>query len=90
MPRTSEQQAADDALTAAIDAALAAYADDTTPYVLTEYVIVTSQQRFDEHGEPVTAVGAIYRDGAVPTHRALGLLDYAVTQLRHGIAHGDD
>lgn len=89
MPRTPEQVAADDALTAAIEQALQAYGDDQA-YVLTEYVVVTSQQRFDEDGDSVTAVGIVFRDGDVPTHRSLGLCEYATTRLRHWISRDEE
>lgn len=88
MPRTPEQVTADLALTAAIEQALAAYGDEQA-YVLTEYVVVTSQQRFDDDGDSVTAVGLVYRDGDVPTHRALGLCEYAATRLRHYISQDE-
>ncbi|MEU7843937.1 hypothetical protein AB0B39_23590 [Micromonospora sp. NPDC049114] len=89
MPRTPEQVTADDVLTAAIEQALKAYGDDRA-YVLTEYVVITSQQRFDEDGGGVTAVGLVYRDGDVPTHRALGLCEYAATRMRHYISQDED
>lgn len=85
MPRSPEQIAADAALTAAIEQVLQAYGSGQA-YVLTEYVVLTSQQRFDEAGDGITAVGIAYRDGNVPTHRALGLCEYASTRLRHWIA----
>jgi hypothetical protein len=83
--RTPEQVAADEALTAAIEQALAAYGDGV-PSVLSEYVVVTSQHRFDDEGDGLTAVGCLYRDGDVPTHRALGLIEYAATRMRKEIA----
>lgn len=89
MSRTPEQVDADDALSAAIERVLQVY-DDGDAWILTEYVVVTSQHRYDDDGEGLTAVGALYRDGDVPTHRALGLLDYAATRLRHRVARGDD
>lgn len=89
MPRTPDQVAADDALAAAIDRVLQAY-DDGYPWILTEYDVVTAQHRYDDDGEGLTAVGALFRDSDVPTHRALGLLDYAATRLRHRIAQGDE
>lgn len=88
MTRTPEQRDADDALTAAIERVLQAY-DDGDAWMLTEYVVVTAQHRYDDEGESLTAVGALFRDGDVPTHRALGLLDYGATRLRHRIAQGD-
>ncbi|AYF29302.1 hypothetical protein CSH63_17890 [Micromonospora tulbaghiae] len=87
--RTPEQVAADDALTAAIEQVLQAYGDDQA-YILTEYVVVTSQQRFDEDGDGITAIGCINRDSDVPYHRVLGLLEFAATRTRKDIATDDD
>ncbi|MDG4832427.1 hypothetical protein O7627_24410 [Solwaraspora sp. WMMD1047] len=87
--RTPEQRAADDALTAAIQQTLDAYAG-SGPWLLTEYVVVTAQQGYDEDGDGITAVGQLYRDGDVPLHRALGLLDHAVTRMRARIASDGD
>ncbi|TBL44255.1 hypothetical protein EYA84_02095 [Verrucosispora sp. SN26_14.1] len=89
MPRTPDQVAADEALTAAIEQALHAYSDGE-PWVLTEYVVVTSQHRFDDDGEGLTAVGTLYRDGDVPLHRALGLVDYAAVRMRKPAAEDDE
>jgi hypothetical protein len=85
MSRTPEQRAADAALTAAIEQTLTAYADDGQAWILTEYVVLTAQTRYDD-GEASTAVGALYRDGDVPLHRALGLVEYASTRMRKTIA----
>lgn len=87
--RTPEQVAADQALTAAIEQALQAYGDEQA-YVLTEYVVITSQQRFAEDGYGVTAVGLISRDSDVPLHRMLGLVEYASTRLRRSAASDYD
>ncbi|MFI1197712.1 hypothetical protein ACH4T9_31250 [Micromonospora sp. NPDC020750] len=88
MSRTLEQVAADDALTAAIEQALAAYSDGQA-WVLTEYVVLTAQHRFADDGDSLTAVGTLYRDGDVPLHRALGLVGYAETRMRKLIAEDD-
>lgn len=84
MSRTAEQVEADDALTTAIEGVLQAY-DDGDAWLLAEYVVITSQQRYDDDGDLLTAVGALYRDGSVPTHRALGLIEHAAVRLRHRI-----
>jgi hypothetical protein len=87
MARTERQRAADDALTTAVEEALASYRatndeDDGETYVLMEYVVVTAATRFDSDGDSLTAVGMVYRDGDVPEHRVLGLLDHAATRIR--------
>lgn len=89
MSRTPEQVQADDALTLAIERVIEAYGFDG-PYVLTEYVLITSQQRFDNDGDSVTAVGVVYRDGSVPLHRALGLVEYAAARFRKDITDDGD
>jgi hypothetical protein len=90
MARTEEQVAADQALTAAIEQTIAAYFTNDEAYVLSEYVVVTCQQRFDDEGEGVTAIGSIYRDGDVPLHRALGLLEYARIRIKKSISENDE
>lgn len=87
--RTPEQAAADDALTAAVERVLHAYSNGDA-WVLAEYVVVTSQHRFDDDGDPCTAVGVLMRDDDVPVHRALGLVEYASTRLRRRIGQGDE
>lgn len=90
MPRTPEQVAADDALTAAIEQVINVYYDGEHPWVLTEYVVVTAQQRWDDDGDSITAVGSVFRDGDVPVHRALGLVEYVGARLRKHISDDDD
>ncbi len=51
---------------------------------------LTAQTRYDDDGDPTTAVGTLFRDGDVPYHRALGLLDYAATRMRAAITEDDD
>lgn len=84
MSRTDEQRAADAALTAAVERVLQAYDDDA--WVLTEYVVITSQHRYDDDGDACTAVGVLMRDDDVPLHRALGLVEYASVRLRRRVA----
>lgn len=90
MPRTTEQVAADDALTASIEAGIAAYYGVEQPFILSEYIVVLCQQTFDDEGDGLTAIGTLYRDGDVPPHRALGLLDYASTRLKRAICDDDE
>jgi len=85
MSRTPEQKAADEALTAAIEAAARLHFEEGQGWVMSEYVTVAAHHRFDEEGESYTAVSLIYRDGDVPYHRALGLLEYAAARMRAAI-----
>lgn len=89
MKRTPEQIAADTALTEAIERAIAAYWTEGGAWVLTEYVVCVSQARWDDHGDQLTAVGVIYRDGDVPHHRALGLVEYVAARIRKQITDDD-
>lgn len=60
--------------------------------VLTEWVVVTSTQRFEADGAAVVQVGTLMPDGgnSVPYHRLMGLLDYALTRARAEVARDDD
>jgi hypothetical protein len=89
--RTDEQRQADDALTAAIDTTIRAYygRDDEVP-LLTDYFVIGCQRGFDEDGDSVTAIVTLSRDGVVPAHTLLGLVEYAGTRLRKVIAEDDD
>lgn len=83
MARTAEQKAADEALTAAIEQTRRAYDTEgvTAGYTMAEYVVVSALVTWDEEGDGRTSVGIAYRDGDVPTHRAMGLLRYALGEL---------
>lgn len=52
--------------------------------VMTEWVIVTSHQRFDDDGDGITQYGILLPEGGghTPHHRAMGLLDFQLTRLR--------
>jgi hypothetical protein len=60
--------------------------------VLTEWVVITSLQRYDAEGAGLTQIGTIVTDGTgeVPYHRLMGLLDYALTRMRADIARDDE
>ncbi len=83
MSRTPEQRAADDALTAAIEAVWAAYDDDDPDRgVLTDFVVIGARAGFDSDGDRWTSVGTFTRDNSVPLHVQLGLLEYRGTRIR--------
>lgn len=92
MPRTPEQKAADEALTEAIERVSRAYDTEgvAVGYTMMEYVVVTAMATWDEDGDGHTSIGIAYRDGDVPTHRAMGLMQYALTQLDDYVRRGDD
>lgn len=83
MARTAEQKAADEALTAAIEGVRRAYdAEDVTAgMTMTEYVVVQALTTWDEEGDGRSSVIISYRDGDVPLHRAIGLLQYALAEM---------
>lgn len=89
--RTTEQREADEQLREAVRAVAHAYADDETGgWVVTEYVLVYSQQGWDDEGDQCTAVGTAVEGDATPIHRLLGLVEYAATRYRRLVAEGDD
>lgn len=57
--------------------------------VLTEWVVVTSTQRFEAGG--ITQIGTLVPEGhgQVPYHRLMGLLDYALTRMRAEVARDE-
>ncbi|AHH22092.1 hypothetical protein NONO_c73360 [Nocardia nova SH22a] len=85
MHRTPEQIAADDQLTAAIEAACAAYSD-APEGVLTKYVVLTQRSYWNDDGDHVTACDRLPMNGEVPTPDVLGMIEFASTVLRHEIA----
>lgn len=85
MPRTPEQVAADEALTAAIDAVWRAYDDDPDPGYLLDYIVIAARRGFTDDGDNWTSVGSFARDDSVPTHVQLGLLQHRLTSLKYSI-----
>ena len=81
MARTPEQVAADDALTAAIEAMHRAYHPEIEG-VLTKYMVLAQRQWWDEDGDAVTANCMSPRDNSVPLSDQLGLVEYAGARLR--------
>lgn len=54
--------------------------------IITEWVVVTAHQSFDDDGDPTVQIGQWMPDGGeVPYHRVMGLLDYALTMRRAAI-----
>ena len=78
--RTPEQVAADEALSAAVDAAQRAY-DDDTEGVLTSYVVI-AKRRYWNGDDGYTAISTLGMDNNVPLDEQLGLTEYASTVLR--------
>jgi len=55
---------------------------ETFEGVLTEWVVVTSYQRYGDDGKAVVQIGRLVSDGTAPYHRVMGLLDYAQALYR--------
>lgn len=89
MARTPEQVAADDALTAAINAVTEAYWSPDGS-LLTDYIVVGAWQSFDDEGAGTTRLGRLARDEGVPVYRQIGLLEQALIELRAYAMTGDD
>lgn len=79
--RTQEQKEADNALTSAIEAAMKAYGIDWG--LLTDYIVVTSQQKFTANGEMITRYTTVHRDSDIPHYRIIGLLRTATMQVEN-------
>jgi hypothetical protein len=88
--RTPEQVAADDALTAAIEAVQRAYHDDGNEGVLTSYIVIAKRRYWEADGTGVTAIDAIPKDGQVPLDECLGLVEYVGVRYRADIASDDE
>lgn len=89
--RTDEQKAADEALTAAIEGVALAYGGDAREHpLLTDYVVICVQRGWADDGEPITAVGMFPRDGDVPIHTQLGLVEYMAARMRKRITAGEE
>jgi hypothetical protein len=86
--RTPEQVAADDALTAAVEAVQFAYLKDGEDVggVLTEYLVIATRRNWDEDGNGWTTTSSRVRDGEMPLDRQLGLVEYAAVRIRKRIA----
>lgn len=84
MSRTVEQISADEALTEAIQRVLNVYGIQSD-YLLGDYLIVCTQARIDEDGEACSAYAHLYRNGDLPAHAILGLLDVARTRIQYQV-----
>ena len=89
LTRTPDQIAADDALTAAIEAVQRAY-DNDVQGVLTKYVVLTQRQGWHDDGTTWTTSASLPRDDSVPVSDLLGMVEFASTVYRHDITHFAD
>jgi hypothetical protein len=84
VPRTPEQIAADEALREAIDRVMKVYEmlpEGTGPSVLTEYVVITCHQGFEDTGQGNARYNWTIQDDGMPWHRILGLVDMGKRQI---------
>lgn len=89
MARTEAQIEADDALTAAIEGVLRAYADEDDPgimdrYMPGEYIVVATHMGLVD-GEDVSMTNVLFKDNDVSLPRAIGLARYAAAWLDHRV-----
>ncbi|MFE7744371.1 hypothetical protein [Nocardia sp. NPDC057455] len=91
MPRTPEQKAADEALTAAIEQAMRAhFPDDDDPGLLMDYTVIAARGGIDDEGERWASTVSLTRDNNVPSYVQIGLLDTRLTWLRAAIQRADE
>ena len=84
MTRTSEQVAADDALTAAIEGVLVANDILDSGEMVLEYAVVAATQKMIEDGDVSNSYVLVVRDGKVASTRVCGLLDTASFDIKMG------
>jgi len=93
MPRTEQQVKADDALNAAIEDVLRAYAPEDDPnlmsrYMPAEYIVIVNHMGLVD-GEDVCMTNVVFKDNDVPLPRAIGLARYATAWLDHRVVCHD-
>lgn len=81
MARTPQQIAADDALTAAIDAMHQAYHHEVEG-VLTKYLVIAQRQFWDDDGQSMSTVYSSPLNDGLPLSDQLGLVEFAGARLR--------
>jgi hypothetical protein len=86
---TPEQKAANERLTEAIQEARQAYGYEDG-YLVTDWVVLTAETRYDEDGDQICAYGRLHQDGAMADHRVLGLLEVHREYVRSGLFPSDE
>jgi hypothetical protein len=74
MGRTPEQKDADEALTAAVNAAVEAYGYREDSMMNTNYIVIVEQRGWDDDADSLTGVVRLYKDGDMSWVAILGLL----------------
>lgn len=75
MPRTAEQQAADEALATAVHNVLIAYSLHPSDSMITDYLVLAASQRIGEDGDGFTKYNWISQGEGAPWHTLFGLMD---------------
>lgn len=85
MPRTPEQVAADEQLTAAVEALRKAYPDpaDIGQEVLTEWVLLIRLRSWDADGDAITTNAFFCRDNSVSNDLVMGMLGDALEVCKY-------
>lgn len=81
MPTKAEREAAQKKLDEAV-ADFVAFAGWNKGMVTTGYVLVVSQQGFDQQGFEISGYPIVYSGGSMPDHSALGVLQVASDTIR--------
>jgi hypothetical protein len=81
MQRSPEQKVADEALRAAIETLARMDSEGENDGVLVDFMVVAQYASFDDEGHEVSAYFLQFPNGALATHRAVGLADYAKALL---------
>lgn len=86
MQRTPEQIAADDGLTAAIEATARAYNVVSDGDMIGDYVVVAATQELESDGDIKHSYVHLLRDGSIAGTVAVGLLEMAAFDVKAGRA----
>lgn len=90
MPLTPEQKAANDRLHEAVVDMIGTVGNGMEDGLVTDWVIVAAQEKFDDEGDRVTSYNMVYRDGSLPTHITTGLLRCGLDLISGGWSKVED
>jgi hypothetical protein len=90
--RTQAQIEADDQLSRAIGAALAAYSDDpeeASKFLLSEYIVITARAGISDDKAQHTKYDYCLANGSIPWHNMMGLMAWAKQTMMEQMAGQD-
>lgn len=90
MALTTEQKAASEKLGQAIVDLVSLLGDGLQAGVVTDWIVVAAQDKFDNDGDRVTSYNVLYRDGSLPDHIARGLMHSALDLVSGGWQRQED